>query len=139
MALTRTDLQALAKVRAEDALLLLQQQRFSSAYYLAGYAIEFALKACAAKQVSAFAIPDRDFFSKIFTHDFDKLIGISGLKSEFDLKKRSSPEFGVNWAVVAEWRPEVRYEMISPIDSQLLVDAVCGPNDGVLEWIKIYW
>jgi hypothetical protein len=139
MTLARTDLQALAEVRAKDAQLLVLEQRYSSAYYLSGYAVEFALKACAAKQVAQHTIPDRDFFREFFTHEFDKLIGLAGLRNEFRLKKAASQEFAVNWAIVAEWRPESRYEVISATDSQLIVEAVVSENDGVLRWIKTYW
>lgn len=139
MTLARTDLQALAEVRAKDAQLLLSEERYSSAYYLAGYAVEFAVKACAAKQVTQHTIPDRDFFREFFTHEFDKLIGLSGLRTQFKQKKADSQEFAVNWAIVAEWRPETRYEIISPTDSQLMVEAVVAENDGVLRWIRTYW
>ncbi len=48
----------LAAAKCEDATLLLAHARFSSAYYLAGYALELALKACIAKQFAAEVIPD---------------------------------------------------------------------------------
>lgn len=38
--LTKTDLEKLAQVRLNDSLFLLQAERSSSAYYLAGYAVE---------------------------------------------------------------------------------------------------
>ncbi len=47
--LTKADLEALAETRLEDSIFLLQAGRSSSAYYLAGYAVELALKACIAK------------------------------------------------------------------------------------------
>jgi HEPN domain-containing protein len=139
MTLARTDLQALAEVRAKDALLLLQEQRYSSAYYLAGYAVEFALKACAAKQVTQHTIPDKNFISDLHTHDLNKLISLSGLRSEFTKKLRDSSDFKVNWAIAAEWSPEARYRVLTAADSQDMVKSVISDNDGVLGWIKIYW
>jgi hypothetical protein len=59
--LKRTDLQALARAKFNDAELLFQHGRFSNAYYLAGYTIEIGLKACIAAQVSAETIPDKAF------------------------------------------------------------------------------
>lgn len=44
--LAKNDLEKLAQIRLEDSLFLLQAGRASSAYYLAGYAVELALKAC---------------------------------------------------------------------------------------------
>jgi hypothetical protein len=44
--LTKNDLESLVQVRLDDAIFLLQANHSSSAYYLAGYAVELALKAC---------------------------------------------------------------------------------------------
>ena len=63
--LTKADLEALATTRLEDAQILLQAQRASSAYYLAGYAIELALKACIAKSFLPNVIPDKAFVTEI--------------------------------------------------------------------------
>ena len=66
--LTRHDLQQLARLRLDDALFLQQVGRSSSAYYLAGYAVELALKACIAKLFQPDVIPDRAFVNAIYTH-----------------------------------------------------------------------
>ncbi len=49
MEVSRADLQALAETRLQDAQTLLAQQRFSVAYYLAGCAVELAMKALIAR------------------------------------------------------------------------------------------
>lgn len=54
----RTDLQALAQAKIDDAAVLLQYGRSGNAYYLAGFSIELGLKACIAAQISADTIPD---------------------------------------------------------------------------------
>ena len=51
--LKRTDMQSIVQAKVDDAHLLFQNGRFSNSYYLAGYAIEIALKACIAAQISA--------------------------------------------------------------------------------------
>jgi HEPN domain-containing protein len=48
--MNRTDLQQLAELRIKEARILLDGDSYSGAYYLAGYAIECALKACIAKR-----------------------------------------------------------------------------------------
>jgi HEPN domain-containing protein len=48
--MTQTDLQRLSRLRIRDAKILLKNGAHESAYYLAGYAVECALKACIAKQ-----------------------------------------------------------------------------------------
>ena len=65
--LTKEDLEALSETRLQDAILLLESGRASSAYYLAGYAVELALKACIAKSFHPNAIPDKAFVNEIYT------------------------------------------------------------------------
>lgn len=45
----RGEFQQLSKVRLQEARALLKMGLSDGAYYLAGYAVEFALKACIAK------------------------------------------------------------------------------------------
>jgi HEPN domain-containing protein len=49
--MNRADLQSLSNLRLADARALLSAGRFAAAYYLAGYAVECALKACIARAV----------------------------------------------------------------------------------------
>jgi len=81
--LTKADLEALAETRLKDAILLLQAGRSSSAYYLAGYAVELALKACVAKAFQPNAIPDKAFVNEIYTHSLEKLLSTAGLLPVF--------------------------------------------------------
>ena len=135
----RTDLQAVAQVKIDDAVYLLNNQRYSNAFYLAGYAIEIGLKACIAKQFSANAIPDKKFVADIHVHDLKKLIGLAGLTADLRKKEAASPQFSVNWALVTEWTPETRYGAIDALTAQLMVAAVTDATDGVLPWIKTVW
>ena len=43
--INKTELIKLAEAKARDAHLLLQNERYSNAYYLVGYAVEIGLKA----------------------------------------------------------------------------------------------
>jgi hypothetical protein len=56
--MNRADLQALADLRVKEATILLDANCFEGAYYLLGYAIECALKACIAKQIKQHDFPD---------------------------------------------------------------------------------
>ena len=60
--MNRTDLQQLADVRIAEAhaLLTLAVPMSDGAYYLAGYAVECALKACIAKTVNQHDFPDKE-------------------------------------------------------------------------------
>jgi hypothetical protein len=69
MANERALFQELARFRLEEAKLLFQNKLPCGAYYLAGYAIECALKARIAAQFRENEIPDRALVNKVYTHD----------------------------------------------------------------------
>ena len=83
-AVKRDDLQRLGEAVFRDAAFLFEHARYSNSYYLAGYAIEFGLKACIAKLVVAEAIPDRDLVKSVYSHDFRTLVGLAGLAGPED-------------------------------------------------------
>jgi hypothetical protein len=66
--MTRTEFQELAEVRLKEAETLLAAGLWDGAYYLAGYAVECAVKACIAKGIGAEVFPDKEFANKCFTH-----------------------------------------------------------------------
>jgi HEPN domain-containing protein len=135
----RSDLRAMAQAKLDDATILLYHGRFSNAYYLAGYAVELAIKACIAAQISAETIPDKDFIRKMYSHVFPELIGLAGLAAEFKRQKDANPAFAANWAIVSEWSPDARYEVHDPMSAQLIVQAITDTESGVLRWIKAFW
>ena len=53
----RKDFQELSRVRLKEATALLRLGLFDGAYYLAGYSVECALKACIAKGTQRFEFP----------------------------------------------------------------------------------
>ena len=60
--MNRADFRQLALCRLEEAEVLLRTRKFSGAYYLAGYAIECALKARLAKQTKRYDFPPEPSF-----------------------------------------------------------------------------
>jgi hypothetical protein len=137
--LTKADLEALALVRLDDARFLLQAQRPSSAYYLAGYAVELALKACIAKAFLADVIPDKGFVAQIYTHDLEALLRMTGLRATFAFDSKADPPLGAAWSIASKWTEASRYTTWSQIAAADLVDAVGDPNHGVLQWLKKCW
>lgn len=137
--LKRADLQAYAQAKIDDASILLQNRRFSNAYYLAGYAVELGLKACIARHINAETIPDKYFIKNILDHQFPKLIGLAGLATELKDQKDNDPDFAANWAIVSEWSPDARYETSDVTSTQTIIAAITHPNSGVLQWIKTHW
>jgi hypothetical protein len=65
--------QTLALERLSDAETFLNARKYSGAYYLAGYSIECALKACIARRVKRYDFPLKDA-AKYYTHDLEELV-----------------------------------------------------------------
>jgi HEPN domain-containing protein len=79
---TRAEFQEMAGRRLEEAKVLLDQGRWDGAYYLAGYAVELALKACIIKLLlTRDDFPEKEFSRNCYTHDLEKLVGLAGLES----------------------------------------------------------
>lgn len=137
--LTKKDLQRLAEVRLEDSVFLLDANRSSAAYYLAGYAVELALKACIANLIQANAIPERAFVNAIYTHKFDSLLSTAGLLPDFQRDTKNDREFAASWAIASKWSQESRYEMWDPMSAASMIQAVHDPDHGVYRWVKAHW
>jgi HEPN domain-containing protein len=74
MAQDRETFQRLAEFRLDEARLLFANGHPSGAYYLAGYAIECALKARISSQFRANEIPDKALVNGVYEHDLSKLL-----------------------------------------------------------------
>jgi len=132
----RADLQAMSEAKLQDAIILFQHQRFSSSYYLAGYALEFGLKACISRQMAKEVIPDKSFVTKIYIHELTELVKLAGLETD---RRAQSPEFATYWAIAKDWSEQSRYEIKQTADAQYLLEAVTNPDHGVMQWIKKHW
>lgn len=108
--LTCEDLQRLAAQKIDDAEFLFRGNRYGSAYYLCGYAIELALK----RRICLTLGWDEGYPNKkkkfenltcFKTHDLALLLRLSGIK------QRISEEHILAWSVVVDWEPEVRYSV----------------------------
>jgi len=138
--MNRSDLQGVSRLRVKEARLLLDNGYFSGAYYLLGYAIECALKACITKQIKRYDFPDRKLVNDSYTHDLEKLLSISGLKAELQKETRSNPTLEVNWAIVKDWSEQSRYSTsISETQARDFYSAVTARKNGVLTWLKKWW
>jgi HEPN domain-containing protein len=135
----RADLQWLAEERIKDAKVLLAARRWSAAYYLAGYAVEAALKACIAKLMKSEEFPDRNFAEKCWTHNLQQLVVLAGLKIDFDDTLQRDADLSDNWNCVKDWSESSRYARTSKAKAQQLYDAVTDKRYGVLTWLKQRW
>jgi HEPN domain-containing protein len=135
----RSDLIRLAEARYQDAETLLAAERYSGAYYLAGYSIELGLKASISKQIFEATLPDKKFINNIYIHDLTKLVGYAGLVESLKAAQDASAAFRENWTLVAQWNEETRYQMIDRYTSLTFVEAIGHPAEGVLQWVRKHW
>jgi len=136
---SRSELRSQAQAKLDDAILLLQNGRYGNAYYIAGYAVEIALKACVAARISAETIPDKSLIRGILSHQLSGLVGLAGLAQALKDEQARDTKFASNWTVALEWEPDARYEQTDAVSAQLLVSAIADDQNGVLRWIKTYW
>lgn len=135
----RADLKANAKAKLADAILLLENKRFSNAYYLAGYAVELAIKSCISRKFLPDVIPDRAYVDATYKHSLKELIGTAGLTADLNEKIRADATFAMHWSYVARWTETSRYEAIDSYTSQTMIAAITDRTSGVLKWIEQYW
>ena len=137
--MNRAELQRLANERIGDAKALLAARRWSAAYYIAGYAVECALKACIAKLMKSEEFPDKKFADKCWTHNLIQLLDLAGLKSDFDAAQLADRRLARNWETVKEWTEESRYIRTSKAKAEKLYEAITDKKHGVLSWLKQRW
>ncbi|MCG3128385.1 MAG: hypothetical protein CHACPFDD_03273 [Phycisphaerae bacterium] len=105
--LTVRELKSIARARLADARALLAADRYDSAIYLAGYAIEVALKgrSCRTLRWTEFPLTDSEFkgLTSFKTHDLDRLLRLSGVEARI---KRDHMN---DWVIVKKWDSEARY------------------------------
>jgi HEPN domain-containing protein len=137
--MNRADFQKLAKLRVKETKLLLDNKCYEGAFYLAGYAVECALKACIAKKTKRFEFPPINS-RQLYEHDPGKLVALAGLQSALDAEMRNVKAFRDNWAVVKDWKVDARYETkIAKNQAEDLYAAITDDPNGVLSWLKSYW
>jgi hypothetical protein len=141
----------MAEERILDAKALLDASRWEFGYYVAGYAVECALKSCLlARMVHTAWVFQEKWEAKVcLTHDFAKLVELAGLKDELNNKFAASAAaatggppggaFVANWGTVLQWKPESRYTPKTETQATELYDAITHDPDGVLRWIRNFW
>src|SRR5437870_12443634 len=123
-------------MRIREATILLKAGEFDGAYYIAGYAVECALKACILKRLSDYWPDDKKFMDKCYTHNLNELLQLADLEN--DLK--ASGAVAAKWFYVKDWNEQVRYQMGKvERDARELYEAIIDPTDGVLQWLKARW
>jgi hypothetical protein len=143
---TQAKLQHMAVERIADAKLLIDGGRWWYGYYVAGYAVECALKACVLAQMVATGwvfMEDEKKLRECRTHDFMRLVSIAGMHSPLNERLSNSAAAGdgfvENWNTVKAWTVESRYEPQTEGDAKKLFFAITDEPAGVMKWIRNYW
>lgn len=106
---------------------------------MAGYAVELGLKASIAGLFQANVIPEKPFVNAVYSHKLDELLGLSGLKKQFQDDRLADQILDAAWGVASKWTETSRYEMRDQFAAASMIEAVGDKNHGVLQWLKRHW
>lgn len=137
--MNRADFQRLATHRLNESKALLAAGFPDGAYYLAGYAVECALKSCISKQTKEHDFPEKGS-GKYYSHDLEDLLGFAKLRTELDQALQANPTMITNWTIIKDWSEESRYEAgKTNQEASDLLNAVEDPKGGLLQWLQQRW
>lgn len=95
----RAGWQQIAEDRILDAKALLDADRWACAYYVAGYAVECALKSCVLKYVaeSGVIFDDEKWAKQVRTHDLGTLVKLANLEAPFGVDLGADQNLRAYW------------------------------------------
>jgi HEPN domain-containing protein len=135
----RKHLQALAKLRLQEAEALYNAGFYDGSVYLAGYAVELALKAriCRLLKVTEYPMEAGTSFK---VHDLEQLKVLAGLSTEISVIKNI--DLFNNWSKAVTWDPEQRYQAPgkqTAATAKIILDSIRAKPNGVLTWLSKRW
>jgi HEPN domain-containing protein len=137
---TQAEFRELSEKRLEEAKALLDRAMWDGAYYLAGYAVELALKVCIIKTLMLTdAFPDKEFSKNCYTHSVERLVILAKLDAHRKVATDADPDLLGNWSITRDWSEQKRYHRISRTEAEELYTAITDNAHGVLQWIKKHW
>lgn len=141
--MNRQDFKKIALIRLKEARVLLDNQKWDGAYYLCGYVIECALKACISKATKEYDFPPkRNVIEMIYKHDLKSLLKAAGLETKLSryIVDKKDKRLERYWSYVSNnWDEESRYSTHSQKEAEVLYKAIADKKHGVLAWIKHRW
>jgi hypothetical protein len=132
---TRAEFEKLVVLRMQESKLLIDQLNDCDwAYYLAGYAVEFAFTVRIISQLmKSDSFPDRKLAENFYKHDLSMLRKVAGLDVEMD----ADPAMAPHWIAVKDWSEQSRYGI--GMTEQKARNFYHAIDNGVLPWIKARW
>ncbi len=138
--MNRQELQAISRIRKKEAAALLKSKHYAGSYYLLGYSVECALKACIAKQTKKYDFPDKYVAQKAYAHNLEQLLSVAGLDYKLKQDMKTNKTLEVNWSIVKDWQSTSRYtSTITGAEAKDLYSACTSRTNGVLAWVKAQW
>jgi len=144
---TIVDIQNLAEKRLKEAKVLLANDFYEGAFYLAGYSIELMLKAriCKHLEIEHFYQKQPEPLKKAyFVHNLEQLLTLSGLRKKYE--DEINPAIGnnkvlnKNWNKIGSWSESSRYDCsVQQKDVVSLINAIDNPKNGFLIWLRKNW
>jgi len=131
---SRADFEKLVDLRLEEAKNLIDQGNWDGAYYLAGYAVEFALKVrIISRLMRSNSFPEKNLCNNFYGHDLTKLLRAAELEGALTDDPAISPQ----WEAVKDWSEQSRYRIgATEREAKDLYDAI---TNEVVPWIKARW
>jgi HEPN domain-containing protein len=131
---SRADFEKLLDLRLKEAKLLLDAKDWDGAYYLVGYAVEFALKIRIISQLmKSDSFPEKKLGENFYKHELMLLRNLAGLEVEMD----NDPTVAPQWQIVKDWSEQSRYQ-IGKLEKDA-TDLCAAIEKEVLPWIKARW
>jgi HEPN domain-containing protein len=137
--MNRTDLQELAELRLRESKALLDAGFPDGAYYLAGYAVECALKACIAKRTREHDFPEKKLVNDSHTHNLKELLRLAELNIALDTVIAADTQMASALDKIQDWSETSRYQRKTTQDAADLLKAVEDQPGGLLPWIRLHW
>ena len=137
--LPRKQLQALARLRLREAEALYSARLFDGSVYVAGYAVELALKARICRLLDLANYP-LELGQAFRVHNLEQLKALAGLTSQIDPIKNK--DLFDNWSRAVDWDPEQRYHApgrYNAVTAKVILDSIRAKPNGVLTWLSKRW
>jgi HEPN domain-containing protein len=137
--MNRAEFQQISDIRFREARSLMDAGFSDGAYYLAGYAVECALKACIARRTQQYDFPDKRLAVESHTHNLTELLRLADLVAALQSAAQSDTRLQRQWITVREWSEAGRYLRWNAADAAELIEAIENPSGGLLPWIRQHW
>ncbi len=138
--MTRKDLQELSRLRLREADALYNARLYDGCVYLAGYAVELALKARICRVLRVNEYPSGDLGKAFKVHSLEQLKVLAGLSRDIDVRKNK--ELFDNWSKAVAWNPEQRYDAPGKYNgatAKVILDGLTAKPNGVFTWLTKRW